>query len=142
MQEETIVNKAAAYFQMAQETPRGRKVLDLIRWHQTISFFVEKEPILYLDVQRGNLKVHAGAAPEKEAETAFYDVSRVYTDWETLDKLLEGRKDSSEAQWEDGAILLLPTGNYAQTTLLHQLFIAGREVILRERIREFEESKP
>jgi hypothetical protein len=37
--------------------------------------------------------------------------------------------------------MLLPTGNYAQTTLLHQLFMARREEILAEKIREFEESE-
>ena len=141
MQTEMLVNEAVAYFKMAQETPRGRKVLDLIRWHQTIPFFVDNIPIFYLDVHRGSLKVHGGAAPELDAETAFYDVSRVYTDAETLHKILEGKKDSSEAQWEDEAILLLPTGNYAQTTLLHQLFIAGRKEILTEKIREFDESE-
>ncbi len=141
MQTEILVDKAIAYFKMAQETPRGRKALDLISWHQTIPFIVDDKPIFYLDVQRGRLKVHGGEAPKQDAETAFYDVSRVYTDAETLNKILEGKKDSSEAQWEDEAILLLPTGNYAQTTLLHQLFIAGREEILKEKRREFDESE-
>ena len=138
---EKLADKAIAYFKMAHETPRGRKGLDLIRWHQIISFIVDDKPIFYLDVQQGSIKVYKGEAPEQDPEKAFYDVSRVYTDSETLDKIFEGKKDSSEAQWEDETIMLLPTGNYAQTTLLHQLFMGRREEILAEKIREFEESE-
>jgi len=138
---EKLVDKAIDYFKKAQETTGGRRALDLLRWHQTIPFIVDDKPLFYLDVQRGGVKVFKGEAPVQDPEKAFYDVSRVYTDAETLDKIFEGKKDSSEAQWEDEAIMLLPTGNYAQITLLHQLFISRRAEILAEKRREFEESE-
>ena len=141
MQTEKIIDKAASFFKMAQETTGGRRALDLIRWKQTIPFMVDNQSLFYLDVQRGSIKVNPGEAPKLDPEKEFYDVSRVYTDLETLNKIFEGKKDSLEAQWEDETLTLLPTGNYAQITLLHQLFKFGRNEILAEKIRKFEESE-
>lgn len=141
MWSENIIEKARSFFKMAQETPGGRRVVDLIRWHQIIRFIVNDKPEFYLDVKRGSVEVYPGEGPKQDIESEFHNVSRFYTDAETLNKIFEGKKDSNDAQWEDETIKLLPTGNYAQITFLHQLFRFGREKILEERRREFEESE-
>ena len=138
MKSETFFDQAKAFFTMAQKTPGVRRVLDLIRWHQTIPFFVDDKPEFYLEVARDTLKIFPGESPKLDPEKAYYEESRVYTDSETLQKLFEGRKDPFEAQWDDEAIKLLPTGNYAENTLVLQLFKFGRQEILDRRRHEFE----
>jgi len=141
MERENLIDKARSFFKMSLETPGGRKTADFIRWHQIIRFIVDNKPVFYLDVKRGEVHVYPGEGPKQDIETEFHNASRAYTDTETLNKIFEGKKDSSEAQWEDETFILLPTGNYAQITFLHQLFRFGREKILEERRREFEESE-
>ena len=140
MNSDKFFDEAVAFFTMVQKTPGGKRALDLIRWHQTIPFIVDDKALFYLEVERGSVKIFPGAAPKKDLEQDYYDISRIYTDSETLGKLFSGKKDFSEAQWEDEAIRLLPTGNYAQNTLVLQLFKSGREKILSERRREFDQS--
>ena len=141
MKSEGFFDQAKAFFTMAQKTAGARRVLDLIRWHQAIPFFVDNKPEFYLEVERGSVKIFPGPSPKLDLEKAFYDESRVYTDSETLGQLFEGRKDAFEAQWEDETIKLLPTGNYAQNTVVLQLFKHGRQEILDNRRREFEEGR-
>ena len=68
MDPDKLAAKAIAYFKMAHETTRGRRALDLISWHQIISFIVDDKPIFYLDVQRGSVEVCKGEAPEQDPD--------------------------------------------------------------------------
>lgn len=141
MQSENFADKATAFFKKAQETPGGRRAMDFIRWHQIIPFIVDDKPGFYLDVQRGSVKVFPGEAPKLSLEKEFYDVSRVYTDSETLNNIFEGKKDSVDAQFEEGTFKVVPTGNYSQASFLHQLFRFERDEMFEKMRREFEEGK-
>ena len=142
MQHENFADKAIAFFKSAQETPGGKRAMDFIRWHQIIPFIVDDKPEFYLDVQRGSLKVYPGKAPkQKNPEDEFYNVSRVHIDSETLNRIFEGKQDSVESQFEDGTFRVVPTGNYSQASLLHQLFRFAREEMFEKMQREFEESE-
>jgi hypothetical protein len=141
MGQTNLVDKATEFFKMSQETPGGKRAIDFIRWHQLIPFIVSDKPEFYLDVQRGSVKVISGEAPRQDKEKEFYDVSRVYTNSETLNRILEGKEDSVESQFEEGTFMLVPTGNYSQSSFLHLLFGAGRAEILEKIRRGFEESE-
>jgi hypothetical protein len=140
MGQTNLVDKATEFFKMAQETPEGKRAVDFIRWHQSIPFIVDDKPEFYLDVQRGSITVIPGEHPRQDKEKEFYDVSRVYTNAETLNRILEGKEDSVESQFEEGTFMLVPTGNYSQSSFLHMLFGAGRAEILEKVKRTFQES--
>ncbi len=141
MEQTNLAEKATEFFKMSQETPGGKRAVDFIRWHQIIPFIVNDKPEFYLDVQRGSVKVVPGEPPKQDKEKEFYDVSRVYTNAETLNRILEGKEDSVESQFEEGTFMLVPTGNYSQSSFLHLLFGFGRAEILEKIRREFEESE-
>ena len=141
MGQTNLVDKATEFFKVSQETTGGRRAVDCIRWHQIIPFIVDDKPEFYLEVQRGSVKVISGEPPRQDKETEFYDVSRVYTNSETLNRILEGKEDSVESQFEEGTFMLVPTGNYSQSSFLHLLFGFGRAEIFDKVRREFEESE-
>jgi len=132
MENQGLQEKAKLFFKLSQENPAGKKLIDSIRWTQIIKFIVDDKVEFYLDVKPGGLEISPGDIPKKDAETEFYEVSRVYTDGETLNELLEGKKDSVDVQYYDEALKTLPGGKYYVVTLVHQLFKFGRQELLEK----------
>lgn len=133
MQNQGWAARAKRFFEVAQENPRGKKLVDSIRWTQIIKFIVDDKVEFYLDVKRGDVKVLPGDLPKKDVESEFYDVSRVHIDGETLNELFEGKKDSVDAQYDDEALKVLPGGKYYVVTFVHQLFRFGRQDLLEKK---------
>ena len=132
MQNQDFTASAEFFFELAQKNPKGKKLVNSIRWAQIIKFFVDDKVEFYLDVKKGVVKVYPGDIPKKDVESEFYDVSRVYTDGETLTELFEGRKDSVDSQYYDETLRVLPGGKYHVVTFVHQLFRFGRQELLEK----------
>ena len=133
MQNRDLTEKATLFFELAQENPKGKKLIDSITWTQIVKFIVDKKPEFYLDIKKGAVAVFAGDVPKKDDESEFYEVSRVYIDAETLNELLEGKKDSVDVQYSDEALKVLPGGKYYTVTFIHQLFRFGRQELLENK---------
>lgn len=133
MQNQGLTERAKLFFELAQENPRGKKLVDSIRWTQIVKFIVDDKVEFHLDVKRGGVKVYPGDIPKKDIESEFYDVSRVHIDGETLNELFEGKKDSVDAQYDDEALKVLPGGKYYVVTFVHQLFRFGRQELLEKK---------
>ncbi len=133
MQTQSLTERARLFFDLAQENPPGRKLVDSITWSQIIKFTVDDKVEFYLDVKRGTVKVSPGDVPKKDIETEFYEVSRVYTNSETLNELFDGKKDSVDAQYKDEVLKVLPGGKYYVVTFVHQLFRFGRQELLERK---------
>ena len=138
MVSESLIEKAKTFFNLALQTPRGKKLVDSITWSRIVKFIVDDKPEFYLDIKRGRVEILPGDSPNND----FWEVSRVHTDIETLNRILEGRRDSVDAQYDDEAIKILPSGEYTQVCFVHQLCRFARDEILEQRIHEFEEVAP
>lgn len=131
------VEKARSYFGKALETPQGSRLVNSISWSKTIKFVVDDIAAFHMNVAKGKLDIVEGDSENND----FWDVSRVYTDSETLNLILEGRKDSVDAQYEDEMIKVLPSGEYTQICFVHQLCRFAREEVLERLVNDFGEHR-
>ena len=74
MKDQDLTERAKLFFKLARENPRGKKLIDSIRWTQIIKFIVDEKAEFYLDVKRGEIEVFPGDIAKMDVEDFNYSL--------------------------------------------------------------------